>query len=305
MNNSYYNLLSNYMTPSPKTVQGLNNSAYFYYRTQLYLKIYSLFDFENLPENWDIDYIKDNLFRDGYITVVEHNGTVWRLTGGLTGVNVYNNPTEIIIANPVLGSFNKKIGVDGEILYFNRVDGAYIGLENLVTRYAIMLANCDGSINTTLINSRVAHVFEGETDAEIQSYKKLYDEVSQGKPAVFLKKGKATLSESNFNFLNVKNTYIGNDIMLTKNSIMNEFLTEIGISNANRDKRERLTDDEVNSNNAETCANVMLWLDTMQRCCEKINKLFGLNISVKLKNHVTTGDEKAAGGEADEFYQSN
>ena len=85
---------------------------------------------------------------------------------------------------------------------------------------------------------------------------------------------------------------------------MNEFLTEIGISNANRDKRERLTDDEVNSNNAETCANVVLWLDTMQRCCEKINALFGLNIGVKLKEHATTGTENTTGGN-DEFYQSN
>jgi hypothetical protein len=198
-----------------------------------------------------------------------------------------------MIANPVLGNFNRTIGKDGELIYFNRVDGMYIGLEPLVKRYALLLSQCDGSVNATLMNSRVRHVFEGTNDAEVQTYKKMYDEVSQGKPAVFLKKGKTDLKESNFNFLNVKNTYIGNDIMLTKRTIMNEFLTEIGINNRNTDKRERLTTDEVAVNDSETAANVILWLDTMRRQLDKVNKLFNTNITVELNKHVVKGSQDA------------
>lgn len=289
----YYDLVSQYLRPIPKDVNGLNNSSYFYYRRQLFLKIYSLFDFKNYPDYWDIDYFKNILFSDGFIGVVEYNGGPWALKCGFSGINPYNNPTEIMIANPVLGNFNRTIGKDGELIYFNRVDGMYIGLEPLVKRYALLLSQCDGSINATLMNSRVRHVFEGTNDAEVQTYKKMYDEVSQGKPAVFLKKGKTDLRESSFNFLNVKNTYIGNDIMLTKRSIMNEFLTEIGINNRNTDKRERLTTDEVAVNDSETAANVVLWLDTMKRCIEKVNKLFGTSITVELNKHVIREPENA------------
>lgn len=289
----YYDLVSNYLRPKPKDVSGLNNSSYFYYRRQLFLKIYSLFDFKNYPDYWDIDYFKNILFSDGFIGVVDYNGGPWALKCGFSGINPYNNPTEIMIANPVLGNFNRTIGKDGELIYFNRVDGMYIGLEPLVKRYALLLSQCDGSINATLMNSRVRHVFEGTNDAEVQTYKKMYDEVSQGKPAVFLKKGKTDLKESNFNFLNVKNTYIGNDIMLTKRTIMNEFLTEIGINNRNTDKRERLTTDEVAVNDSETAANVILWLDTMRRQLDKVNKLFNTNITVELNKHVVKGSQDA------------
>lgn len=289
----YYDLVSNYLRPKPKDVSGLNNSSYFYYRRQLFLKIYSLFDFKNYPDYWDIDYFKNILFSDGFIGVVDYNGGPWALKCGFSGINPYNNPTEIMIANPVLGNFNRTIGKDGELIYFNRVDGMYIGLEPLVKRYALLLSQCDGSINATLMNSRVRHVFEGTNDAEVQTYKKMYDEVSQGRPAVFLKKGKTDLKESNFNFLNVKNTYIGNDIMLTKRTIMNEFLTEIGINNRNTDKRERLTTDEVAVNDSETAANVILWLDTMRRQLDKVNKLFNTNITVELNKHVIKGTQDA------------
>lgn len=289
----YYDLVSNYLRPKPKDVSGLNNSSYFYYRRQLFLKIYSLFDFDNYPDYWDIDYFKNVLFSDGFIGVVDYNGGPWALKCGFSGINPYNNPTEIMIANPVLGNFNRTIGKDGELIYFNRVDGMYIGLEPLVKRYALLLSQCDGSINATLMNSRVRHVFEGTNDAEVQTYKKMYDEVSQGRPAVFLKKGKTDLKESNFNFLNVKNTYIGNDIMLTKRTIMNEFLTEIGINNRNTDKRERLTTDEVAVNDSETAANVILWLDTMRRQLDKVNKLFNTNITIELNKHVVKGSQDA------------
>lgn len=289
----YYDLVSNFLRPKPKDVNGLNNSSYFYYRRQLFLKIYSLFDFKNYPDYWDIDYFKNVLFSDGFIGVVDYNGGPWALKCGFSGINPYNNPTEIMIANPVLGNFNRTIGKDGELIYFNRVDGMYIGLEPLVKRYALLLSQCDGSVNATLMNSRVRHVFEGTNDAEVQTYKKMYDEVSQGKPAVFLKKGKTDLKESNFNFLNVKNTYIGNDIMLTKRTIMNEFLTEIGINNRNTDKRERLTTDEVAVNDSETAANVILWLDTMRRQLDKVNKLFNTNITVELNKHVVKGSQDA------------
>lgn len=294
-NSGYYDLISNYLQPIPKDIQGLNNSSYFYYRQQLFLKIYSLFNFENCPDYWDIDYIKNILFSYGYIGVVKYNGGAWALQCGLAGINPYNNPTKVIVSNAVLGNFDREIGTDAEIIYFNRLDGMYVGLENLVKRYAVLLSQCDASLNATLMNSRVRHVFEGDNDAEVQTYKKMYDEVSSGKPAVFLKKGKNAVKESNFNFLNVKNTYIGNDLMLTKRSIMNEFLTEIGISNRNTDKRERLTTDEIAVNDNETAANVVLWLETMRRCIDKINTLFDLNISVTLNKNVVTAAGEMGG----------
>ena len=253
MNNKGYNdLVCEYLTPNPKSVQGLNNSSYLYYRTQLYQKVFSIFTFKNLPSTWDIDYLYDNLFVKGHVGVVEVQGVNYCLECGYSGINVYRKPTDIIVSNPVLGSFTKKIGVDSELLYFSFINGTMMSIDPLIKRYALLLAQCDGTLNTTLINSRVAHVFEGTNDSDVQTLKKIYDDVSQGKPAIYVKKGKDPIQKTvQKDFLNVKNTYIGNDILMTKRTIISEFLTEIGINNANTTKRERLNADEVNANNQE------------------------------------------------------
>lgn len=283
----YNDLVSNYLTPKPKDVRGLNNTSYLFYRTQLYQKIFSIFNFKNIPDTWDIDFIYDNLFVKGYLGIFNHNGVNYCLDCGFSGINVYRKPTEIIVSNPILGNLNKKIGSECELLYFSYLNGTMYGVESLVKRYALLLSQCDGSLNTTLINSRVAHVFECDNDADVQTVKKIYDEVSQGKPAIYVKKGKNPIEKvSQKDYLNVKNTYIGNDILMTKRTIISEFLTEIGINNANTTKRERLNADEVNANNQEVMCLVSVWLNTMNRCFEKINKMFDLNCSVEFNKEV-------------------
>ena len=284
----YQNLVANYFSVNPKNVDGLNNTSYFYYRNQLYLKIFSLFTFENLPDTWDIDYLRDNLFRNGIMACVEKDGVNYCLTCGYSGINVYNKPTKVMISNTVLGTFERTIHEDCELLYINYLNGHFLSCDRLVNRYALLLAQCDGSLNVNLINSRVAHVFIGESDAQIKSYKKMYDEISNGKPCAFIKNSKngTPLDNSKLDVLNVKNTYVANDILVTKRTIMNEFLTEIGINNANTNKKERLVTDEVNVNDEETNALLMLWKDTMSQCFDRINKMFNSSIKVKINENV-------------------
>lgn len=68
------------------------------------------------------------------------------------------------------------------------------------------------------------------------------------------------------------------------NAVMNEALTYFGINNANTDKRERLITDEANANNQliDSCAE--MFLESRKRACEEINKKFGTNIRVELRN---------------------
>ena len=68
------------------------------------------------------------------------------------------------------------------------------------------------------------------------------------------------------------------------NAVMNEALTYFGINNSNTDKRERLITDEANANNQliDSCAE--MFLESRKRACEEINKKFGTNISVELRN---------------------
>lgn len=271
---SFRDLVAGFFNQNPKSVNDMTNNSFFYYQFQLMTKLKSVLTIKGYPKNWNIDNMWDVILKNGYIPIVSTALGTLALEGGFYGQNMYYMPTNVIVNNPVLGNINCVIGEDGELLYINYEYNTFQSVMPLINRYAVMLANIDCSLNVSLMNSRVAHVFEAGSDAEVKTLEKMYDQVSKGNPAVFLKKGTRSLPSSNENssFLNVKNTYIGNDLLLTKKSIMNEFLTEIGINNANTDKRERLNSDEVNANNTEVHCTIMRYIDSLNECAKKINE---------------------------------
>lgn len=66
------------------------------------------------------------------------------------------------------------------------------------------------------------------------------------------------------------------------NNIDNNIRTMLGINNnSTAGKRERLIVDEVNANNDFTDINIDMRLHERELFCERVNKTFGLNISVK------------------------
>ena len=89
------------------------------------------------------------------------------------------------------------------------------------------------------------------------------------------------------------------DLLSDLIKIRNMFCTEIGIPNANTEKRERLITDEVNSNNAETSSIVSLWLTTMREDIERVNALFGLDLNVTYKFKGGIEDETSIGLSSD------
>lgn len=272
--NGFTELVRGFFHNNPKTVNDMTNNSFFYYQFQLMTKLKSVLTVSGYPSNWNIDNMWDVLLTNGYIPIVKTDIGTLALEGGFYGQNMYYMPTNVLINNPVLRDIDEKIGEKGELLYINYEYNKFQGVMSLINRYAVLLANIDCSLNVSLYNSRLAHVFEAETDAQLKSLQKMYDDVSRGSPAVFLKKGMKKLNTDaagNY-FLNVKNTYIGNDLILTKRSIMNEFLTEIGINNANTDKRERLNSDEVNANNSEVRCTIVRFIDSLNNCAKKINE---------------------------------
>lgn len=283
-NKEFNRMISDYYSINPKNVQGTRNLSYVYYRRKLYQLIYSRFIFENFPENWDIDYFRDVLFQEGLLSICKTDLGVLCLRGGYHGINVYEKPTNMIITNPVLGSIERTIGIDCEPVYFEYMNNKFNSVESIVKRYALLLAQIDCSLNVSLMNSRIAHFFTASDKNTLKSMQLAYDKVSNGEPSIFmLKQSDYGDIESKPYFNNVKNAYIGNDILLTKQTIMNEFCTEIGLNNANTDKRERLNTEEVNANNEQTYTLVNMWIDTINSCFDKAREIFPEIGSVRCK----------------------
>lgn len=281
---SYQDAVAEYMAMQPAEVDGVLNMSTFYWRHWCLKKIFGRFDFEGLPESWDFDYFLTRLFLNGKICITDTRMGVLPLECGLSGLNVFGHPTTAVIANPVLGSFERTIDDDCALV---KLQWDYAGCNWMLTRYATMLAMCDSGIAVNLMNSKVAHVFMAESKNQAQTMKKMYDDLTKGKPAVFVREG--TLTKDNVYSLHAKENYIADQIQQTKTEIINEFLTDIGYRNANRDKRERLNEEEVNVNLEEVRGSVEHWLLTIRDGLNKANELYNLNLNVSLREYRESG----------------
>ena len=254
------------------------------YRNWCLKKLFGAFEFGGVPDTWDYDYMLENLFMYGYLAITDTSIGVIPLRCGITGINVFDHPTTAIFANPVLGNFERNLygnnpATDCALV---KLQYDFMGAMPIINRYAALLALCDNSISVNLRNSKVAFIGFVSSKQQAATVEKMYSDIDRGKPAVYVKRGDGITSEDIY-YNHVKETYIANDVQLLKQSIKNDFLTEVGLNNANTDKRERLIVDEVNANNDEVQANVQHWLDNIREGLRRANSLFGLNLSVKLR----------------------
>ena len=281
----------------PTNVNGILNTRTEYYAVQLERISMSIVDIDYNEDiyRWDKDYIREGLLLKGLFTVTETDGGVLLpLKCGATGVNVFNRPTKVVVANPVVGSFERTIGEDCEIVYLQSKQGSrYRNIRPIINLYAQKLANCDAGIDINLFNSRTSMVFRAPNNNVAESYKAMYDDIAEGKPAVFIDEAMGNLlqngDESNLYIIKAKENFIADLVQTEKMQIVNEFLTAIGINTANRTKREREVVDEVNANNVEIKANIKLWKQNVEECVARVNKMFpdaGLNITFPFYNEV-------------------
>ena len=156
---------------------------------------------------------------------------------------------------------------------------------DIVDYYSDMLALAAETAGLNLQNTKLAYVFLCADKQQAESFKKLYDQIAAGNPAAFADK-KLFNDDGTPNWVmfnqQLRNTYIAGDILEDMRKWKNQFCTEVGIPNANTDKKERLIRDEVNANSTETQTKAILWLETIHKGMEETNDLFGLDLSVKL-----------------------
>lgn len=286
-------LLRNFFATRPKDVDGVGNTSALYYQDKLFRMLLGRFELTGAPEGWDLDYTMEHLFLDGYFAITDTDIGVVPLRCGYAGLNVFDKPTEIIISNHILGELRRKIGVDGALI---KLQYNYRGIERLLQRYATILALCDSSLSVNLINAKVAFIAFAETKAQAETMKKMYDALSCGEPAVFLRGAPEGVRDS-FMFNNVKQNFVGGDIDDLKKRIMDEFLTEIGIKNTNTEKKERLVTYEAESRDEEINCGVAHWITTVNKGLRVANKLYGLNLRFDFRELETHREEREGGAE--------
>lgn len=272
----------------PSTVHSQDNATAWYFRKYLMQKILSVYEFKNIPETWSKDYFLYTLFICGFVAVIKTDkfGVIPQHCS-LFGYDVFYRPTNCSIANPLLkGILQPRIGIECELI---KLQPDYGSCWDIVSYYSDLLALATESIAANMVNSKLAYVFAAESKTTAESFKKMYDQINEGNPAVFIDKklfaeDGSPLWTSFQN--NLKQNYIVSDILDNMAKIDARFCTEIGIPNINMAKESGVTDNEVEANDIDTRSKASLWLETINDGLDKVNKMFNLNISCDFRQEI-------------------
>lgn len=273
--------MSDYFNMQPSTVKGDANDAVAFNRRYLFNKIFSVYKFK-LPKEWAINFFRFWLFEFGSLGVIYTKEFGWIMNPySVKKLDLYHQPAVIEVTNHALKT--TKTGVIGVNAGIIRLMDDYFGLYDIVNKYAVELAQIDKAANINLMNCNVSLLFEADSKKQAEEIKEAYAKATEGNPLVVVNKDVLGGESIKPMFNGAAGQYIVDKLLTARRTIVNNFLTEIGIRNANYDKKERLNSMEVSENNDETRALVSVIFENLKDSFERINAISGLGLEVELR----------------------
>lgn len=265
---------------SPNTLHAYHTEIVQYYMRYLVQDVLSVYKV-TMPETWDVNYVLYTLFCKGYFAVVETDrfGVIAQQCG-LSGRNVFYQPSHVTITNPLLrGILRPEIGTQCALVKFQP---DYGNISDILYYYATLMALVYEALVMNLQAAKIAWVYFTSDKRGAETFKAMMDRIMGGDIAVAVDTDLFDQTRGDPRWTqfdnDLKRNFIGMELTEQMRALRADFHTEIGIPNANTDKRERLIVDEVNSNTIETYSRPALWLEEIERGCKIARDLFGVNL---------------------------
>ena len=274
--------LENYQLLSYKSVaQFSNNITFSYYYYKMMLIVRNLFEWSGLPNNMEGRWIERYLFADGACVFFKDPNLGYMVAGIAQdgGVNCYDDPTTLtpVATNYVYAGTSPL--TNGEDCYLIRNNDLRLPEFSVVRYYAYKLTNIDRAIDVNIEAQKTPTIVTC-TDKQRLSLKQAINQRKDNEPVIFTDN---SFDKNMITTLDLNTPEVFKDLQVQKHMVLNEFFTDIGVNNANMDKRERMVANEVEANNEQVKACEDVLLRSRQEACKRINEIFGLNISVKRK----------------------
>lgn len=263
---------------------GCNEQFFWFWFRQLFQKIVSVFDFDNIPETIDETFFVNLVFTLGVLPIFKNDkyGLVAQV-GSPFDWDLYYRPQKIRICNRFMNE-EHELGKDIELV---RLTNDWSGPVDIIAHYARRLALLETSLQVAIINTKLAYVLFPSSKPAALAMEALLTKLANGQPAVLADKEVAPLqtngTDTPFQLIqeNVGQNYIIDKLMTDISRVMDEFDNEVGIPSSNTDKKERLISSEVSFGIADTVSKMDTWRRCLQDSLDKVNKLFNINITFK------------------------
>lgn len=243
----------------------------------------SAHEWEGLPDTIHTRHIENYLFDEGMCAFYHDrdHGYVCLKAQPTGKVNHHGDPLYYHI-----------LGYDGRIMRKVKAEDCVIIENNILRRnthdfimyYVNKLAESERTMDVNVKACKTPFIITCD-DKDVLTFKRIYQQVDGNIPALFVDKN---LNLDAISVLQTGVKLIANELMDYKKSVENEMYTFLGYNNTPVDKKERTNVPEVTSNNQLIESFSDMQLRAREEACEAIKAKYGLTISVKRRQEVTS-----------------
>lgn len=252
------------------------------FMSRMYVKTNRIFEYENLPETVDRAAYELWTQSNGFSLATNNwNGKDLFVYYGSLGdePDDYYHPSKAIINN-VRQKFNKELEIGKDVVLIKN-DSLLCGLNDLLSKYATLLAETELSLELGLINTRLISIMTAKDEGQKEALDEYIADIEEGRmhsvfDESFVLDGIKVQPYANSSFNNnlVQQTEIWQ-------FIMGNLYRELGLRGAYNTKRENISESESKIGDETLLPLIDDMLKCRQEAWDECNKLFGTDVRVK------------------------
>lgn len=257
-----------------------------YHTLYMFTRTCSMFKWSGLPDTMPEIFIELYLQVNGFACIAKDKKTdnLYAFFGGLGGEpDPYYQPTICTVANPAL-QLNEEYKINDDCVII-RNDPFYTGLLPMFNKYASMLAENELSLNIASINTRIIQAISAGDDRAKESAELFLKKLVEGDIGILA--DNAFLDNDTIKtlpFSTTSSSGVIGDLIEYEQYIKASWYNELGLNANYNMKREALNSAESSINDDILFPLVDQMLAQRKKGIEKVNQMFGTEISVELNS---------------------
>lgn len=269
----------------------VNSQTYFDYLNRFKQLAVNQFEWVNLPESMNSNYLELCLYYFGQCAFLKDEAYGFINTKAVSNgkLNIYGLPTSINCFSYEYSQTRKLYtGVkdneyDSCILVMNNIER--LPTAPTLELFARRLYEAERTCDVNVKSLKTPLMLRGDENS-LLTLKNLYEKYDGNEPVIIA--DKKQLGKDVVEVINTEAPVLFDKLMIYKMQIWNEALTYLGINNVAVEKKERLVESEATGNNELINLNLEARLQVRKLACKQFNEYFGLTgenaIDVKVRS---------------------
>ena len=246
----------------------------------LHVKVLEIFHYSDLDLTLPKRILESRVTQDGFTVVYEHEGNLYCTQTMPSGKeDVYGEHHEVHFTHSNEGesiAMTRTIGDDAVMV---RNDAALIGLDPLLTEFALMEAQANITVLDNFMTLRTNRIIQAKDEASYASALEYEQQIRDGAPAVIMAEEFDAMEGINVHSTPIPSNAASQTIELFQ-YISSRYYSELGIVLNNNMKSQYVNETELGKSTGMPLIYNML--ACRQEAVDEINALFGRDIKVSL-----------------------